>query len=176
MDSQLSDLVRGIWAAFNFEKMTSDAWADCFQGFPDLRSDEYRKIVFIVLLLAVERPQDCTPSIVQKIISRRDMLDEKTVATRVKRLIDCKLLEMVPHSEDRRKRLIRPTGKLLAPLKQYSQLTLDIANEIVRQASAAGVSHTDIDPDFRFNLLDFLDDVELPSSLSDRIQEPPERE
>ncbi|WP_027554443.1 MarR family winged helix-turn-helix transcriptional regulator [Bradyrhizobium sp. Cp5.3] len=176
MDSQRSDLVRGIWAAFNFEKMAADAWADCFQGFTDLRSDEYRKIVFIVVLLAVERPHECTPSTVQKIISRRDMLDEKTVATRVKRLIDCKLFEVVPHSKDKRKRVIRPTAKLLEPLKQYSQLTLDIANEIVRQAIAAGIPRTDIDPEFRFNLLDHLDGFESPSPVSDQVQVPPEQE
>ncbi len=176
MDTQRSDLIRGIWAAFNFENMAADAWADCFDGFPDLRSDEYRKIVFIVVLLAVERPNDCTHSTVQKIVSRREMLDEKTVATRVRRLIDSKLFEVVAHAGDKRKRLIRPTSRLLEPLKRYSALTLNIANEIARQASAAGISHSDIDPHFRFNLLEVLDRLDLPTSVQGDAQLAPERE
>jgi DNA-binding MarR family transcriptional regulator len=164
MDNQQTDIVNGIWAAFNYETMSADAWSDCFQGFPDLNSDEYRKIVFIVVLLSIQRPNDCTPTVVQNIVSRRHLLDPKTVATRVKRLIDSKLFEIVPHSRDKRKRLIHPTAKLIEPLKRYSAMTLDIANEIARQASAAGISHPVVNPQLRFNLLEYLDRFEFQHS------------
>jgi DNA-binding MarR family transcriptional regulator len=164
MDNQQADIVNGIWAAFNYEKMSADAWANCFQRLPDLNSDEYRKIIFIVLLLYIERPNDCTPTVVQNIISRRDLLDPKTVATRIRRLIDCKLFEVAPHSSDKRKRLIRPTAKLIEPLKRYSAMTLGIAKEITNQASTAGIAHPIVNPQLRFNLLEYLDRFTLQHS------------
>lgn len=167
MDGQTDDFIDGIWSAINAENMAAKAWADCFSRYADLRSDEYRQIVFVVVLLFARRPNECTPSTIQRIISNRDMLDQKTVAARVQRLVDCKLFEITPHPADKRKKLIRPTTRLLEPLKRYSTLTLSIAHELLKQASAAGITPENIDPYFKFNLLEYLsalntDEIALP--------------
>ncbi|MGM4902812.1 hypothetical protein AB8B21_28155 [Tardiphaga sp. 866_E4_N2_1] len=149
------DLIKAIWAAVNWETMGSLAWDQCFRSVPDLRSAHYRQIVFIVVLLSSQRG-DCTLSTIQRLVARRDLLDPKTVALRVERLIDAKLLERIDHPSDKRKQVIRPTVALLGPLRRYSELTLDIAAEMTRPYSDP--SDSEFDADLRFDLRDFLEE------------------
>lgn len=155
MGSERNKLIQEIWAALNWETMSSRAWAKCFAGFQDLKSDDYRQIALLVSLWSSIHPNECTLAKIQRTISQRDLLDQKTIATRVQRLIDCKLLETTPHPTDRRKKLIRPTRALRDPLSVYSEMTKNIAAKINDQSTRSAIARQ-LDDDINFNILDYL--------------------
>jgi DNA-binding MarR family transcriptional regulator len=155
MDDASSSIAQEIWAAVNAESMNSSAWGACFRDFPDLRYEKYKQLIFFVVVLSVRRPHECTMSTIQRVLSQRDLLDQKTISVRVETLIDCQLLARTDHPTDKRKQLIHPTKRLLTPLREYSQLVHDIAAEILSQAPLSAVVRP-LDDARRFNLLDYL--------------------
>lgn len=163
MGPNSDNLIEDNWPSVNWETMHSQAWERCFGSIPDFKSDHFRQIIFVILTLSSRRRNDCTLATILRIVSKRDLLDQKTVASRVERLIDNKLLERVKHPTDKRKQLILPTETLCARLKNYSNLVLKIAHEIVRQTPSVILVDT-IDLDLRFDLRDSLDCNNVASS------------
>jgi DNA-binding MarR family transcriptional regulator len=125
-----TELIPRFWAAINLETMVSRAWSDCFPKCPDVRFDEYRQIVLLVLSYNAKQPMACTPSNVHKVICDNCLLDHKTVRARIQRLVDEKLFVLQPHPIDGRKKLIRPTAKLLEGIDKYNSMVTKIAGKI----------------------------------------------
>jgi DNA-binding MarR family transcriptional regulator len=153
-----NDLVSAVWAAINLETMISRAWSDCFPKYPDLKFDEYRQIVLLVLLYAALHPMECTPSRVQKIISDNFLLDHKTVQARIQRLVDDKFLVVQSHPEDRRKKLIQPTDKLLVAFARFNGIILQIVLKMRAQMATAGKFENvnELDSHLHFNIFDYF--------------------
>jgi DNA-binding MarR family transcriptional regulator len=153
-----SELIQKAWAAINLEIMTSRAWALCFANEPDLKFNEYREIIFVVMLLNAVQPDGCILSCVQKKITNAYNLDSKTVTTKILRLVDDGFFIIEAHPKDRRKKCIRPTHKLIRLFDKYNQIVPSIVNEIRTQMTLIGTatSTLELEPILRFNITDLV--------------------
>lgn len=127
------DRIARISRGVNFETMRSQAWECCFGKFQDLRSEDYQNLIVVLLVRSARQDQNCTISVIQRIFVKKEMLDQKTVAGRVQRLIDLKLFRKVRHPVDRRKWLIEPTEELLDLFEEYGRLARGIAGQLATQ-------------------------------------------
>jgi DNA-binding MarR family transcriptional regulator len=150
------DLSSKIWAAINLETMKSRAWAYCFPNDPDLKFDEYRQVIFVVMFINAVQPGKCILSRVQKKIANAYNLDAKTVLTKIQRLVDDKFFEIQPHPEDKRMKCVRPTQKLVEAFEQYNTLVQKIVNELQKQMKSFRQieDRLELEQLLRFNILD----------------------
>lgn len=124
------NLAEAIWPAINIEMMQSQAWGICFRG--EFRHDHYRQIIHVVFFrIAALNP--CAVGELRREIADAFQIDEKTVATRIDKMVKSGLLVLTDDLRDRRKTLVTPSDQLIAAYTQYSDHLVDLQIEFGHQ-------------------------------------------
>ncbi len=157
-------LALSVWPAINMETMLSRAWSDCFRGSRDLKGEQYRQIVNVVIFQNACGEEICTLGQLRKTIADAFSVDVKTVTHRIQRLESEEYLQISDHPKDRRKKLVRPTEKLVLAFERYSNHLVDIALEFRSQLDKLDRPRISADrnPALFFDLI-----LELDLSLND---------
>jgi DNA-binding MarR family transcriptional regulator len=110
------------------EVALSRAWAECFpEG--DLRLAEYRHIFQLLITQIKAAPHKCTMKNMCGIIASALQVDERTADTRIRRLVDDKLMTISVDERDKRKRLISATPAALSRFTTFDAKVAKILEE-----------------------------------------------
>lgn len=169
-----AELLKNSWVAINLETMLSLSWAESFRSYHDLKFDEYKQIVYTVIAQCACYPQSCTLSHIQKTIANAYSIDQKTVATRIQRLVDENFLRVVAHPTDRRKKLVEPTDKLIVLFGKFSERAKSIVNHVHQQITTNPLSGAiqSLESDLYFDVLKEVDAEYAKQARPDERDEP----
>lgn len=154
-----NQLIGCSWVAINLETMVSRAWSECFSEHPELKTDAFKQVIYVVIFHNICNASDCTPTRIAKVVANSFALNEKTVAARISRLIDVKLLELTPHAKDGRKKILRPTKKLTSCFGPFNEFIIGIVCALGEQIALHPNSFLEIQElkkSLKFNILDHV--------------------
>ena len=158
-------LAEAIWPAINIEMMQSRAWSICFTG--EFRHDHYRQIVHDVFFRAATSVP-CVLGELRREVADAFQIDEKTVAARIEKMEKGGLLHISDDLNDRRKRLVSPSDKLIAEYTRYSDLLVDLHMQFHIQLHKGDRPRRVQKSERTFNF-DLLDHVEIETSKPNPI-------
>jgi|SRR5579862_4082364 len=148
-------LAASVWPAVNMETMLARAWSESFKNSRSLKFEDYRQIVNVVMMQNAFGDEICILGQLTKMIAGGFKIDPKTVTDRICSLKLEGYLEISVHPNDGRKKLVKPTEKLVEAFKRYSAYLVDIQQEFGSQLNRLDRPQISIDrnPNLYFDLI-----------------------